>query len=270
MEPDYTGVILGIAGLVVALLTTVANLTYNWLKSRQEQLYEIKRSVYMEICEGIASTSMCIAKMGKLDSTEGDIAQIVSETLGWEAKAHLVGSPTLVRELLQAQKRVHEGLLALVWPRMELQFLQQKNVMLQGEGESTRKDIDSIRSALNSLKAAGHGADSIDVVRMHQDLERQSQSILLINKRLEEGLYRYAEQQQQFMTNMYRLMLDYRRALASVFACIRKELKLPGDSMAIQKMLYDSADASIQNYDIAVRDMHDKFLALISTEKRGK
>jgi hypothetical protein len=76
-DPALLGAVIG-GG--IAVVSTAANLIYNWAQARSQQQFRLRQDVYLQACEGAERGYEYLISVGRLDLTDQELGEILGSS----------------------------------------------------------------------------------------------------------------------------------------------------------------------------------------------
>lgn len=239
-----------IVGLVGVIVGAIVGFVSNWLSLRHDAKQRkvdremgLRRQVYLDAAKALAKVG---SLLGKFSQANFDLQEMVDSPVsqaGWYNNVQVVATVETVEAFARAEAHYRASLIELVLKRYELDKIRERLESIKARNNQLAEYQQALHS---SLKADTRVAGSVKT-----DLPAFSHEIMDVQKEIERlereksGLLPERESRHKdLVLSVSRITHEHRRLTAELIIQLRRELKLPLDSVRYRSVIEEGLEAS--------------------------
>ena len=147
-----------IAGIVVgggvAILTTLANLAYNWFQKKSELRFGMRQQVYLEACDWAARGNSFLASFARLDLNDVQLGQILQDSNASYYKIHVIAKEKTIMAFNAASEYLAKKAVELMATRIQLRHVAAHIQALQKDADQTAAYQQQLAAIIDNVPKA--------------------------------------------------------------------------------------------------------------------
>lgn len=254
-DPAITGALVG-GG--IAVITTVANLLYNWWQNQSARQFAIRQQVYLDACEWAARGSEYLASFARLDLEDMQLAQIVQPSGAAYYKVHVVADQDTVRAFSAAAEYLGTETVELMAQRVLVRQRISHLQALQTEAEQTSAYLQQVTTLIDNIPKGSPAPETlaaipklvVEFTRARDQLRSAQQQVATVRGEIVKG-------HEQLLGACLQAAVGYGDRLVAANIAARKELGIP----LKEEEYRESVRAASSKVSEAVQRMVERFRA---------
>ncbi len=251
-EPALVGVVVG-GG--IAILTTIANLTYNWFQSRSQRQFALRQQVYLDACAWAASGSEYLASLARLDLDDVQLARIIQASLAAYYRVHVVGEQSTVLAFTAASEYLGTQTAELMAARVQLRNRAARLEALQAEAERTSTYLAQATSIIDNIPKASPSTELLAAIpQMVAEFISARDRLQGVEAEVGQLQQDVSARQEELLRACMRSAVGYGECLMAANIAVRKELGIPLDEKGYREPVQAATGRAMG----AVQEMVDR------------
>lgn len=248
--------IVGIAvGGAVALLTTVANLTYNWFQKRSELRFGVRQQVYLEACGWAASGIEFLTSFSRLDLDDAQLGKILQNSNTSYYKIHVIAKQKTILAFSDTMEYLAKESCQLTAMRVQLRQAFSHVQILQKDADQTASYQQQLASIIDNVPKATPSDQVLAAIpRLVTDFTTAHDRMLNIQGQIRTVQDEIRRLQEELYNASLLAAVKYEDYLASANVAAREELGLKLDEKAYRQSLSVSSTRMLET----IRQMMEK------------
>lgn len=254
-DPAITGALVG-GG--IAVITTIANLLYNWWQNQSARQFAMRQQVYLEACEWAARGSEYLASFARLDLEDTQLSQLVQPSRAAYYKVHVVAEQNTVWAFEAAAEYLWTQTAELMTQRVLLRQRVSRLQALQTEVEQTSAYLQQVTKLIDNIPKASAARETlatipqlvVEFTRARDQLRAAQQQIATVQDEIVKG-------HEQLLGACLQAAVGYGDRLVAANIAARKELGMPLNEDEYR----ESVRAASSKVSEAVQRMVERFRA---------